>query len=66
METRGFDWVCRTIETCNSIFQLETAEKIIENYKRKTKDDFEVQAMYLKFRRKAEQYNYYDYKQLKI
>jgi hypothetical protein len=62
METRGYDWVCRTIETCNNIFQLETAEKILENYKRKANSNTELEQMYNKFRSKADQLNYYDYK----
>lgn len=62
METRGFDWVCRTIDTCNNIFQLETAERIIENFKKISRNEQEIMQMYHKFRTKADQLNYYDYK----
>lgn len=66
METRGYEWVCRTIETCNNIFQLETAERIIENFRKKAANQHEIEQMYNKFRSKAEQLNYYDYKIMKI
>jgi hypothetical protein len=62
METRGYDWVCRTIETCSNIFQLETAEKLLENFRKISKNDHEIMQMLVKFRMKADQLNYYDYK----
>ena len=59
---KGFLWICKTIETCNSLLHLETTERLVENFKRKVNDAEISESIEWMFRIKANQMNYYKWK----
>lgn len=61
---RGYLWVCRTIETCNNLLQLETAERVIENFRKNNRDEGINHQLYYKFKQKAMEMNYFKYKEI--
>ena len=64
--TGVFEWLSKTIETCNSLLQMETTERLIENYKRKAPHDSSTaDRIEWMFKVKALKMNYYRWKRVK-
>jgi hypothetical protein len=60
--SKSYLWVCRTIDNCNSLLQLQTAEKLIENFQRINKDAKLLDKISWRFSNKANELSYYKWK----
>lgn len=60
-----FEWITKTIETCNSLLQLETAERLIENFKKMPHDSKTADRIDWLFKVKALKMDYYRWKSLR-
>ena len=60
--SKSFLWLCRTIDNCNSLLQLETVEKLIENFNKSNNDRKLHEKISWRFTNKAHELSYFKWK----